>query len=81
MNNDKKNELALQVINGYGDLESVLGYERASKEMGHLLGEYVLRGELNEFEVHMIATLAILGRVATYALDENERFIDELQNN
>lgn len=68
-----KELLAMHAIEGYSDLESLLGYERASVEMAHLLGEYVLRGELNQFEADMIATLAILGHVVTYALNENER--------
>ena len=41
--------------------------------MGLRLGEYVLRGELNQFEADMRATLAILGHVATHALNEMER--------
>jgi len=76
MNNEQKTDLAMQVVTEYSDLERVLGYERASQEMGHLLGEYVLQGELNQFEVDLIATLAVLGHVATYALNENERLRD-----
>ncbi len=76
MNNEQKTDLAMQVVEEYHGLQSVLGFERASQEMGHLLGEYVLRGELNQFEVDLIATLAILGHVASYVLNENERLRD-----
>jgi hypothetical protein len=73
MDNNKKIQLAMQVIGEYSDLERVVGYEQANTEMGHLLGEYVLRGELNEFEVDLITTVAVLGNIATHALNENEK--------
>ena len=73
MNNDQKTELALQVVEEYNGLTEVIGHERAANEMAHLLGEYVLRGELNQFEVDLIATIAILGHVATFVMNENER--------
>lgn len=73
-----KTDLALQVVEEYSGLQRVIGYERASSEMAHLLGEYVLRGSLNEFEADLIATLAILGSVASYALNENERLRNDV---
>jgi len=71
-----KELLAMNTIEQYSGLVDVLGYTDASKEMALLLGEYVLHSELNEFEADMIATLAILGKVATFALNENERLRD-----
>ena len=68
-----KEALAMKTIEQYPSLESLIGYERASEEMASRLGSYVLSGELNEFEADMIATLAILGNVATNALNDNER--------
>ena len=68
-----KTSLAMTTIEQYAGLVDVLGHTTASEEMALALGEYVLQGELNEFEADMIATLAILGKIATYALDENER--------
>jgi hypothetical protein len=73
MNNDQKTDLTLQVVEEYNGLANVLGHERASNEMAHLLGEYILRGDLNQFEVDLIATVAILGHVATFVMNENER--------
>ena len=72
MDNDEKTLLAMQVVDQYPALDRTLGYEQASTEMGLLLGEYVLQGELNQFEADMIGVLAILGNVATFALEENE---------
>lgn len=74
-----KERLALQTIEGYSGLQRAIGHEQAAGEMAGLLGEYVLAGELNQFEADMIATLAILGNVATHALNENERLRDESQ--
>jgi len=71
-----KTKLAMDVIEQYSGLVDVLGYTRASEEMAIALGEYVLHSELNQFEADMIATLAILGKVATFALNENERLRD-----
>lgn len=79
MTDDEKTLLALQAVEGYSDLERVLGYQRASSEMAHLLGEYVLRGSLNEFEADLIATLAILGSVANHVMDENERLRNDVR--
>lgn len=73
MNDEQKVSLAMQTVEEYGGLSNVIGHDRAATEMGYALGAYVLRGELNQFEVDMIATLAILGHVATFAMNENER--------
>lgn len=72
MNNDQKVELAMRAVEEYGGLSEILGHEKAATEMGYVLGAFVLSGELNEFEVDLISTLAILGHVATFALNENE---------
>lgn len=71
-----KETLAIRTIEQYGDLERVLGHTEAAREMALLLGQYVLAGELNQFEADMIGTLAILGNVATNALNKNERLKD-----
>ena len=68
-----KELLAMRTIEEFTGLQRAIGHERAATEMGHTLGEYVLNAELNQFEADMIATLAILGNVATFALNENER--------
>jgi len=73
MNTDQKTDLAMQAVEEYNGLANVLGHERAADEMAQVLGEYVLRGDLNQFEVDLIATIAILGHVATYVMNENER--------
>lgn len=73
MNNDQKTELTLQVVEEYNGLTNVIGHERAANEMAQILGDYVLRGDLNQFEVDLIATVAILGHVATFVMNENER--------
>ena len=65
--------LAITTAEQYPELENTLGHEKAAKEMAHALGSYVLAGELNEFEADMIATLSILGNVATNALEDNQR--------
>ena len=72
-----KERLAMQTMEEYSGLQRALGHEKAAQEMAALLGEYVLAGELNQFECDMIATLAILGNVATNALNENERLKGE----
>jgi len=72
-----KEILALRTIEGYGELEQVLGYVRASTEMGYALDQYVLAGELNQFEADMIATVAILGNIATQVMNKNERMMTE----
>lgn len=79
MGNEEKTLLAMEVIQGYPELSKVLGHEEAAREMGHLLGERVLRGEINQFEADLIGTVAILGSVATYTLQENERLRDGQQ--
>ena len=76
MNSNEKTAFAMQTVQEYSGLVDVLGYTKASEEMAMLLGEYVLQGELNQFEVDMIAAIAILGKEATFALDENERLRD-----
>lgn len=68
-----KETLAMNAIEQFSGLVDVLGYTAASEEMALVLGEYVLHSELNQFEADLIATLAILGKVATFALNENER--------
>lgn len=73
MTDDEKTTLAMNVVEQYSGLSDVIGHERASTEMGYALGEFVLRADLNQFEADLIATLAILGHVATFALNENER--------
>ena len=73
MNNDQKVELAMRAVEEYGSLSKILGHEKAATEMGYVLGSFVLSRELNEFESDLISTLAILGHVATFALNENER--------
>lgn len=71
-----KIDLAMQTVEEYNGLATVLGHEKAANEMALVLGEYVLRGELNQFEVDLIATVAILGHVATFVMNENERLRD-----
>ena len=68
-----KELLALQTVEQYSGLQRAIGHEHAATEMGYALGEFVLAGELNQFEADMIAVLAILGSVATHVIDENER--------
>ena len=74
-----KELLAMRTIEEFTGLQRVIGHERAATEMGHALGEYVLNAELNQFEADMIATVAILGNIATFALNENERLRDGTQ--
>jgi len=71
-----KDALALKTIEQYKDLSNILGHDQASNEMGYALGEYIMNGELNQFEADMIGVLAILGNVATNALNE----VDRLRN-
>jgi len=74
-----KESLALRTIEEYAGLQRAIGHEKAAEEMGHALGAFVLNAELNQFEADMIATLSILGNVATNALDEVERLRDGTQ--
>jgi len=71
-----KELLAMRTIEEFTGLQRAIGHEKAATEMGHALGEYVLHNELNQFEADMIGTLAILGNVVTFALNENERLRD-----
>ena len=71
-----KELLAMRTIEEFTGLQRAIGHEKAAREMGFALGEYVLNAELNQFEADMIGTLAILGNVATFALNENERLRD-----
>ena len=71
-----KELLAMKTIEQYSGLETTLGHETAAYEMGLALGEFVLAGELNQFEADMIATVSILGNVATNALNELDRLRD-----
>ena len=68
-----KELLAMRTVEQYTGLQKTIGHEKASQEMSHALSEFVLNAELNQFEADMIATLAILGNVATFALNEVER--------
>lgn len=74
-----KELLAMRTIEDYSGLQRAIGHEKAAEEMATSLGEYVLAGELNSFEADMIATLSILGNVATFALNEVERLRDGSQ--
>ena len=68
-----KERLAMQTIQEFSGLADVLGHEKASEEMATVLEDYVLAGELTEFESTLIQVVAQLGKIATFAMDENER--------
>lgn len=68
-----KESLAMRAIEQYTGLVDVLGHDEAARELGLVMGEYVLHGELNQFEADLIGVVAILGNVATNVMNENER--------
>ena len=72
-----KNLLAMHTISEYSGLTDVLGHTRAADEMGQVLEQYVVAGELNQFEADLIHTVAVLGHIATYVMNENERLRNE----
>jgi hypothetical protein len=71
-----KDQLAMRTMTSFGELENVLGHDKAAEEMAHALGKYVLAGELNQFEADMISTVAMLGKIANNVMDENDRLRD-----